>query len=210
MRLNRSLVIFMTAVCFFSFSAMVYAADGTVKKWLDVPSEYRKEIADKLEKSKRYTEEQMKVVKRCLDKSGAREILNCFSAGGLDKAASILLVIRDEFNSIADRICGGSSLTDQNKCKQLKENTILLKEGLAAALTGTIEKGQHYLEEKNKLFSMKRKICGKIKEKGCWTWLDERLNIKCNPQELGRHPDKLEQCRLEVLDEVWKRLKTME
>ena len=191
-------------------TGLLFAVEGTAGSWLDIPAEYRDEVAEKLEKSKHFTEEQLKIVKECLKQSGIKDTLNCFSDGGLDEAANILVIIRDELGSIKDRICGGSSSLDHNKCTQLQDKTVQLKDDLAAVLSGTIEKGQKYLEERNKLFTMKRKICGKIKEEGCWTWLEERLNLKCNPKKFDKHPEKLEQCQMEVVNDVWERLNTTE
>ncbi len=194
------------ALVIFCMSDTVFAASGSAKDWLEIPAEYKDEVADKLEQSKEFTAEQMEMIKECLEESSFKETLNCISKGGVDEAAVILSSIAEAFGDIKERICGSSSMMDKNRCSQFKTRLQDWKDELSGTFSGTIKRGQQYLEERNKLFHMKRKICNKIGEKGCWTWLDERIDLKCNPEKIGTDLQKLEDCRLEVVNDVWERL----
>jgi hypothetical protein len=186
--------------------SQAFGDTGNFEKWLDIPSEYKDEIADALETSKEFTEEQIQLITTCLEESSLKDSLNCLSDGGMDEAMGILLTVSEAFTGIKDRICGGTSLTDRDRCRQIQSKLNQWKDGLAGTLSGTIKRGQKYLEERNRLFFMKRQICAKIGEKGCWSWLDDRLNLKCDPGKIGSDPEILKECRLTVVNEVWERL----
>jgi hypothetical protein len=53
---------------------------------------------------------------------------------------------------------------------------------------------------------MKRKICKKINQEGCYQWLNERIDLKCRPQKAGNDAVNTEDCQLEVTQEVWERV----
>jgi hypothetical protein len=190
----------------FLFPAFLPAAWQDGNEWLEIPGEYKKEITEKLEKSKQFTTDQLSVITDCLHESSVSEVLNCLSAGGIDEAAGILVLIRDEVGAIRERICGSSVLGNKDHCDQLGDTLVRLKEDLQEAWSVTIDKGKQYLAEKNRLLTMKRKICNQIKQKGCYKWLNDRIALKCNPQKIGSDPATIEKCQRGVADEVWQRL----
>jgi len=55
---------------------------------------------------------------------------------------------------------------------------------------------------------LKKKICDKINKKVCWSWLNERLDLNCNPQKLANDIEKLQQYRMKVAGDVWGKLST--
>ncbi len=193
---------------FFLIPVLIQASWGNSEEWLDITLEYKDEISDKLKESKQFTEDQLEVINDCLDESSVKEVLNCFSDGGVDEATGALIIIRDELVNIRERICGKSLLGNKDKCDQFGDKIIKLKADLQNTWASTLEKGKQYLDKKNKLLFMKRKICKKINEEGCYIWLNERIKIKCSPQNIGSDPAAIEKCQLDVTDEVWKRINT--
>ncbi len=185
------------------------AATESLEDLLEIPADYRDEIEEMLEKSKEFTEDQLEVIQDCLDESSAKEIANCFSKGGIDEAGKILSMIKDELFDVERRICGESSIFEKDRCEKFQESMKKFKgqaDKLWSAWSSTMDRGRRYVEERNRLFTLKRKICQKINEDGCWKWLNERMDIKCNPKKIGYDAQKLEACQLEVANDVWDRL----
>ena len=176
------------------------------KEWLEVSREYKDEILEKLKDSKEFTEDQLEVIDDCLNESNVKEVLNCFSGGGVDGAAGALTIIRDELGQIRERICGKGSWGNKDKCQKFGDSLHKLKNELQKSWGELLQKGKSYLEQSNQLLFMKRKICRKIDQEGCYRWLNERIDIKCNPKKIGNDPVTIEKCQLEVTEEVWGRV----
>lgn len=184
----------------------VEAAWQKENQWLEIPEEYRKEISEQIKASKQYTAEQLSVITDCLSETSVAEILNCLSAGGIDEAAGILTLIRDKVSEIRERICGGSALGNKDSCDKLSDSLIRFKQDLQEAWSVTVAKGKQYLAEKNRVLTMKRSICNRIKQEGCYQWLNDRIELKCNPKKIGTNPTAIETCQWDVVEEVWQRL----
>lgn len=176
------------------------------KEWLEVSKEYKDEILEKLENSKQFTEDQLQVIDDCMNESSVKKVLNCFSGGGVDEAAGALTIIRDELGNIRERICGKGSWGNKDKCQKFGDSLSKLKKDLQQSWGELLEKGKNYLEQSNKLLFMKRKICRKIDQEGCYRWLNDRIDIQCNPNKIGNNPATIEKCQLEVTEDVWGRL----
>jgi hypothetical protein len=176
------------------------------KEWLEATREYKDEILDKLKDSKQFTQNQLGVIEDCLDEPETKEVLNCFSGGGVEKAAGALTLIGDELSRIRERICSGDSWGDRNKCQKFGDSLEKMKKDLQASWSELVNRGKSYLEQSNKLFFMKRKICKKINQEGCYQWLNERIDLKCRPQKAGNDAVNTEDCQLEVTQEVWERV----
>lgn len=184
----------------------LYASTVDTEKWVDMAEEYSGEIRKKLEQTKKFTEEQIDTITECMKQPTLKDNLNCLTDGGVDGASDVLVEVKDAMTDIQNRICGGSSAFEKDRCSQLKDRLDEWKKELTGNLSETMKRGQKYLEERNKLFFMKKKICTKIGEKGCWTWLDDRINIKCDPKKVGTNTKALESCRLDVVNDVWSKL----
>lgn len=200
----KSIIIFQIIILLNTF---VYAAawdEG--KEWLEVSKEYKDEILEQLENSKQFTENQLEVIDDCLNESNVKEVLNCFSGGGVEGAAGALTIIRDELEQIRERICGKGSWRNKDKCQKFGESLDKLRTDLQKTWGELLQKGKDYLEQSNNLLFMKRKICRKINQDGCYRWLNERIDLKCNPKKTGNDPAIIEKCRLDVTQEVWDRV----
>ncbi len=184
----------------------VFANVDEVEDLLEIPVEYRDEIEDRLKESREFTEEQIEIITACLDESSMTQVLNCFSRGGIDEAANIWMLINEELANMEERLCGKSTFFEKDRCEQIKESLDRIREQMDGIWSTTMERGRKYLKEKNELIFLKRKICKKINQKGCWSWLNERLLLKCNPNKMGADLRKLEKCRLDVANDVWERL----
>lgn len=191
-----------------SLTLDLFAADAleTGKEWLDISQEYKNEILQHLEDSKQFTEKQLDIVADCLDESSISEVINCFSKGGIDDAIALISGIKDQLGTIRERICGEDHLGNKDKCEQFSDSLLVLTKDLKTAWSSALEKGKKYLENKNQLLFMKRKICKKIDQEGCYQWLNERIEIKCDPKKIGNDPAVIKQCKLDVADEVWSKL----
>ncbi len=176
------------------------------KEWLEVSGEYKDEILEKLNDSKKFTEDQLTVIDECLNESNLKKVLDCLSGGGVNEAAGALTIIRDELGQIRERICGKGSLGNKDKCQKFGDSLNTLKKDLQKSWGELLQKGKGYLEQSNELLFMKRKICNKIDQEGCYRWLNERIDLKCNPKKIGNDPATIEKCRLDVTQEVWDRV----
>lgn len=195
----------------FWFSGIALAA-GNLQDIIDLPAEVHDKLKQKLEDSREYTEDQMASITRCLDKGNVRDIVNCLSDDGLDEAVEIGYIIRDEMSNLRDKVCGGT-FSDRDRCEKLQDDVknlgVKMKtwgSQLQEKWSKTVAGGRAYLEKRYELTRLKRKICDRINQEGCWNWLNERLDLHCKPSDLGNDPEKLKQCRLRVAREVWSRL----
>ncbi|MBU2514349.1 hypothetical protein KJ966_23680 [bacterium] len=184
----------------------VFADFNEVEDLLEIPVEYRDEIKDKFKESREFSEAQIEIIAECLKESSIKGVLNCFSRGGIDEASNILVLIRDELLNIEERLCGKSTLFQKDRCEKIKSNLDNIKKQIGNMWSTTMERGKQRLREKNELITLKRKICEKINQDGCWSWLNERLYLKCNPKKIGTDSQVQEKCRLEAATEVWNRL----
>lgn len=193
-------------------AATPIAAATDLQDLIDLPVEVHDKIMEKLEDSKEYTEEQLETITRCMKKPGVKRIINCLSDDGLEDSLEIGYIIRDEMSNLRDKVCGGGFL-EEDRCKKLQKDVAdvglqvkdfgnRLKEKWSNAITG----GKAFLEKRYELTRLKKKICDKINQEGCWSWLNERLDIRCKPSNLGNDPEKLKQCRIDVAQDVWKRV----
>lgn len=176
------------------------------EEWMELSSEVKDELIEKLEESREFTEEQLEVIQVCFEESSFKDAVNCFSSGGVDKASELFTIVEDELGHIRERICGESTLGNRDQCDRVKDSLAKLKSDLQSVWYTMLDKGKQYLEEKNRLLFMKRKICKKINQEGCYQWLNERIEIKCNPKTIGNDPETIEQCKLDVSEAVWRRL----
>ncbi len=197
----------LTFITFLVFTVTISAASWDQgKEWLEISKEYKEEILDKLKESKEFTKDQLEVINGCLDESSVKNALNCFSDGGIDGAAGALTIIRDELAAIGDRICGGNQFGNKDQCQKFGDSLNKLKNDLQEKWIAAVERGKKYLEQQNKLLFMKRKICKKIDQEGCYNWLNERIELNCKPEKLGNDPAAIEKCQIAVTEEVWSRL----
>lgn len=173
---------------------------------IDLPAEVADKLKQKLDESKEYTDEQMEIITHCLKKSGVQNIINCLSDDGLEDAMEIGYVIRDEMGNLRDRVCGGSTILEKDRCNKLKNDVKTMGKEIKEKWSRTLADGKAYLEKKYELTLLKKKICDKINQEGCWNWLNERLDIHCKPADLDNNTEKLRQCRMEVAQDVWKRV----
>ena len=177
-----------------------------LQDWMDLPAEVQENLTQKLKKSRKYTEEQMKTITNCLEKSKLEETINCLSNDGLEDALEIGYMIKDEMRDLRDRVCGSSSFGDKDRCKQLQKDLAGLGDRIKETWSKTLASGQAYLKKRTELTRLKKKICDKINKKGCWSWLNERMDINCNPKKLDNDAEKLRQCRTNIARDVWERL----
>ena len=184
------------------------AVSKELQEWIDLPAEVHDELKQKLQKSKKYTAEQIEVITDCLKKPTMEKIINCLSNDGLEDAMEIGYMIKDEMRDLRDKICGSSSFGDQDRCKQLQKDLKGMGDRIRETWSKTLASGQTYLKKRTELTHLKKKICDKINKKGCWGWLNERMDIQCNPKKLDNDGEKLRQCRMEVAQDVWGRLNT--
>lgn len=185
-------------------SQQVFAAKGS--DWLDIPPEYREQVIRKLNEGKQYTAEQLKVISGCLEKTSSEKIADCLSGGGLGEVTEIYSSVKSELKSIAEEVCGKSSFWEKNRCEKLEEQLSEFSKQLKTTWSDALQKGKQYLQKKNELLLLKRNICDKIDQEGCWSWLNERIDLRCNPSKLKDDPEKLHRCRMKTAEGVWERL----
>ncbi len=199
-----SLLLGLVFAAFLVSSSLALAKD--LQDLIDLPEEVHDKLKQKLEDSKEYTEEQMETITRCLKKSGVQRIINCLSDDGLEDAMEIGYVIRDEMGNLRDRVCGGSSILEKDRCEKLQNDVKNMGSRIKEKWSKSLAGGKAYFEKKYELTLLKKKICDKIDQKGCWGWLNERLDIHCKPTKLDHNAEKLRQCRLKIAQDVWKRV----
>ena len=173
---------------------------------IELPAEVHDKLTQKLKQSKKYTEEQMKTITDCLEKSNIEKIINCLSDDGLEDTLEIGYMIKDEIKDLRDRVCGSSSFGDKDRCKQLQKDLLSLGHQIKETWSKTLASGQAYLKNRTELTRLKKKICDKINKKGCWSWLNERMDINCNPKKMDYEGEKLRQCRTNIARDVWEQL----
>ena len=173
---------------------------------IDLPEEVHEKLTQKLADSKEYTEEQLETITGCLKKSGIQRIINCLSDDGLEDAVEIGYIIRDEMGNLRDRVCRGNSMRDKDRCDKLQNDLKQIGTQIKDKWSKTLASGKAYLEKKYELTYLKKKICSKINQEGCWSWLNERLDIHCKSADFDHNVEKLKQCRLKTAKSVWKRV----
>lgn len=173
---------------------------------IDLPVEVHETLKSRFAESKEYTEAQLETITRCLDKGDVERIINCLSDDGLDDAVAIGYLIRDEMGNLKDRVCRGSSLLEQDRCRKLQNDVNAMGTQIKEKWSKTLDKGKAYLEKRYELTRLKKRICDRINDEGCWRWLNDRLDIHCKPSSLDNDPEKLRQCRLDIANDVWNRL----
>jgi len=178
---------------------------------IELPVEIHEQLKRKLKDSREYTEEQLASINRCLERGNVKGVINCLSDDGLEDALEIGYIIRDEMSHLRDRICGSDSHGD--RCKKARDDVKHLGSSiqrwgtqLQEKWSQTVAGGKAYLDQRYELTRLKKKICDRINQEGCWNWLNERLDLNCKPKDLGHDPERLKQCRLEVARDVWQRL----
>ncbi len=188
------------------FSTGGMAAPKDLQEWIDLPVEVHDALKRKLTESKKYTEEQLETITECLDKSEVQSIINCLSDDGMEDTLEIGDMIRDEMGNLRDKVCGGGFL-EKDRCKKLENDLknvgIRIKDKWSRALAS----GKAFLDKRYELTRLKRKICNKIDQKGCWSWLNERMDLHCKPGDFSNDADKLKQCRMQVAEGVWEKVK---
>ncbi len=182
------------------------ATPKKLQDWIDLPVEVHDEIKRKLQNSQKYTAAQLDVISDCLKKSTLEKIINCLSDDGLEDTLEIGYMLKDEMLDLRDKICGNSSFGDKDRCKQLQKDLSGMGDRIRETWLDTLASGQEYLNKRTELTHLKKKICDKINKKDCWSWLNERLNIQCNPKKLENDGEKLRLCRMDVAGNVWKQL----
>ena len=204
MKRSRKYLLFLILLFTCSFSALAMVSDKN--DWLEVPNEYREKIFEKLKEGKKYSEEQLAVIGQCLQESTTKAALSCFSQSGFAEVSALYVTIEKELGELREKLCGEKVVRKKDNCEQLIDQLTQLKNQLKQGWSTALEKGQKVLKKKNVLFSLKRKICLKIEVEGCWSWLNERIALKCDPGKFKAEPDKLFECQLAVVTEVWKKL----
>ncbi|MBU2645041.1 hypothetical protein KKI24_10060 [bacterium] len=182
------------------------AAPKDLQGWIDLPVEVHDELIRKLKAGKKYSEEQLETITHCLKESDVRQIVNCLSDDGLEDALAIGYLIKEEMGKLRDRVCGGSSMGEKDRCQKLQQDLAGMGDRILETWSQTLASGEAYLEKRTALTRLKRQICHHINEKDCWTWLNERLDLHCSPEKLGRDAEQLRQCRMDVAQDIWNRL----
>lgn len=188
------------------FGSPVLASESS--EWLALTAEYKDELLDLLEQGKAYSEEQLEIIRDCMNESSMDDTLECFSRGGFDDAKKIVENLFAELSGLRERICGDNSDENIYACDTIEKSLKRFSEKIESSWSDSIQKGAAFLRKANELFYLKKKICDRINEKGCWSWLNERIDLKCNPEHFEASPEELRQCRLAVANDVWERLDT--